>query len=358
MTHDPPTERPGIGLLELVNASLRRWRLIVGMPFLFAVIGVVVALLLPKYYAATAAFVPESKRGNLPSSVASLAGQFGLSVGNDASQSPNFYAEVLQTREILEQVVSGRYPVTADTAPASADSVVLLDYLDVTGPTQRARIESGLKRLRSATLVTVNPRTDIVRLRVELKDPALAAAVANRYVATINAFNQNTRQSQARARRMFAEQRIVDAQRELQAAEDALQGWLMRNRSFQGYPELEFQHQRLERRVTLRQEVYLSLFREFENARLEEVNNTPVITVVEPAVPPARRSRPRRTVLVLLFGAFGVLLGLSLALAGEYLSRLPASDEAGYEEFRRLSGVFRADLKGVLRKGGRERSPE
>lgn len=342
MTASEPT--PGIGVLELVNASLKRWKLLVVLPFLMGVLGVVLALLLPKHWAASAAFVPESRSGSLPSSVASLAGQFGLSIGDDASQSPNFYADVLQSREILEEVVGGTYPL------ARGDSVELLEFLEASGTTARAQIESAARRLKSATLVTVDPRTNIVRVRVEQKDPVLAAAVANRYVEAIHRFNQTTRRSQARARRVFAEQRIGEAQTELQQAEDALQAWLMRNRSYEGYPELESQHARLQRRVTLRQEVYLSLFREFENARLEEVNDTPVITVVESAVPPARRSRPKRTVLVLMMTVLGGLVGLSAALAAEYLSRLPRSDEAAYDEFRRLSGAFRTDLSRALRR--------
>lgn len=342
MTASEPSQ--GVGVLELVNASLKRWKLLVVLPVLMGVLGVVLALLLPKYWAASASFVPESRGASLPSSVAGLAGQFGLSIGEDASQSPNFYADVLQSREILEELVRGRFP------REPGDSMVLMEFLDASGDTERARIEAGAKRLRGATLVTVNPRTDIVRVRVELQDPVLAAAVANRYVDAIHRFNQTTRRSQARARRVFAEQRIGEAQTELQQAEDALQAWLMRNRSYQGYPELESQHARLQRRVSLRQEVYLSLFREFENARLEEVNDTPVITVVESAVPPARRSRPRRTALVLMFGVFGLLIAFVAAVGLEYLARLPSRDASGYAEFQRLSGAFKRDITGALKR--------
>lgn len=333
----------GIGVLELVNAALRRWRLVVGIPFVAGVLGVIVSLLLPKWYAATAAFVPESKRPSLPSSVAGLAGQFGLSLG-DQGQSPVFYADVLQTREILEGVLQGRYPVSA------GDSVVLLEQLNVKGNSDRDRIERGVKKLRRAMLVTVNPRTDIVRLRVELKDPVLAAAVTNRLVDAIHAFNQGTRRTQARARRIFVEERIGAAERELRDAENTLQGWLMRNRSWQGYPSLEFEHDRLERQVQLRRDLYQSLFRQYDEARVEEVNDTPVITVVEHAVPPARKSRPRRAVIVLTLAAMGALLGIGIAIVLEYAGRLPASDETGYAEFRRLVGAMRTDLSRVVRR--------
>lgn len=335
------TARPGIGVLELANAALRRWRLIVGVPALFAVLGVVLALLLPRWYAASAAFVPEARKTALPAAVAGIVGQLGMGFG-DQGQSPQFYADVVQTREIVEQVLGERYPLSP--GHAAGDSVRLLDFLDVTGDDERQRIEKGVKKLRSHLMVTVNPRTSIVRLRLELRDPVAVAAVTNRFLEALNTFNQRTRRSQAGARRVFVEQRIQDAERELREAENALQGWLMRNRSYQGYPSLEFEHERLERQVQLRRDTYQSLFRQYDEARIEEVNDTPVLTVVEHAVPPARKSRPRRAAFVLVMTALGVLVGVLAALLAEYAARLPVSDATGYAEFRRLSGALRDDL--------------
>src|SRR5438132_8548828 len=52
--------------------------------------------------------------------------------------------------------------------------------------------------------------------------------------------------------------------------------------------------------VDIRQEVSLTLRREYETARIEEVNDTPVITVIDPPVPPHERSSPKRLLLVLM----------------------------------------------------------
>src|SRR5207302_3590136 len=137
--------------------------------------------------------------------------------------------------------------------------------------------------------------------------PVLAAAVANRFVAYLNDFNTKSRQSQARERRKFIEQRLADGEGELRTAEESLRTFYERNRSWQQSPQLVFEEGRLRRQVDLRQEVQRTLRREYETARIEEVNDTPVITVIEPATLPTQPSAPRLGALlglVLLFSVF------------------------------------------------------
>jgi uncharacterized protein involved in exopolysaccharide biosynthesis len=55
------------------------------------------------------------------------------------------------------------------------------------------------------------------------------------------------------------------------------------------------------------QELYTMLDRNYENARIEEINDTPVITVVERAVPPVYRSRGDDILLIALVGMISVV---------------------------------------------------
>ena len=59
-----------------------------------------------------------------------------------------------------------------------------------------------------------------------------------------------------------------------------------------------FEEGRIRRQVEIRQEVYLTLRREYETARIEEVNDVPIITVVDAAVPPVEKSWPKRAALL------------------------------------------------------------
>jgi tyrosine-protein kinase Etk/Wzc len=71
-------------------------------------------------------------------------------------------------------------------------------------------------------------------------------------------------------------------------------------------PDVALQYIRLKRAVEVQTTVYTMLVSEYEKARIEEARDTPVVQVLDPAVPPNLRSRPKRKLLLLV----GVLLGL------------------------------------------------
>ena len=126
-----------------------------------------------------------------------------------------------------------------------------------------------------------------------------------------------------------------EAERALREAEDRLQGFLQRNRVISS-PDLGFEHDRLQRQVTLRQQVYTSLVQNQEEARIREVRDTPVITVLEnPRLPVV--SEPRRSVLKgILGGLAGGLLGAMIAFLAEGVSRARRQSSGEAREFFQL----------------------
>src|SRR2546427_4992809 len=333
------------GSLEFVNALLKRWRLVVGLPLLAAILTAIASLVLPRPYTATVTFVPEQRsasRGGGGDRLAGLAGQLGIPLGLDPTQSPRFYAEVLKSRELLARVLLTKFP---DPRRADAgDSLPLLAILDVTGKTEPERLDLGVRRLNGLVSARVDIQTYLVYLSVTTHYRALSAAVATRFIEYLNEFNAKQRESQARARRQFVEQRILDGERELNAAEDDLRRFHERNRAWQESPELSAEEGRLRRQVDIYQEVYLTLRRDYEQARIEEVNDTPVITVIDPAVPPQRSSRSR-AVMVLLALVFGGVAGVVGALGGSYLDRVRREEPDRYREFTTLLLRLRHELR-------------
>jgi len=295
--------------------------MVIGLPIALAVVAVVISFLMRPTYTASTTFVPEASAGTkLPSGLAGLAGQFGLSVGADASQSPRFYADVLKSRELLERTLRTRY---ADPRSATGDSASLLVLLRIGGRSGPDSMSNGVRAFSGQVGTRVDVQTGVVRLAVSSRYPVLAAAVANQMVVYLSDFNTHTRQSQARERRRFVQQRIAEAETELRSAEGTLRAFYERNRTWQQSPQLIFEEGRLRRQVDIRQEVDVTLQREFETARIEEVNDTPVITIIDSATTPQRPSRPRRAVMA----ALGLLLGAIVAVFaiawGEYVNRSP-----------------------------------
>ena len=112
-------------------------------------------------------------------------------------------------------------------------------------------------------------------------------------------------------------------------------------RKWQSSPQLRYEEQRLTRQVNVQQELYLTLRREYETARIEEVNNTPVLTIIDQPSIPGIRSRPQRTITVLLVTVIVGIFAAIVALVVQSHVDLLAAGDPEYSRFhQRLIGLF------------------
>lgn len=340
----------GLTLVGAMNVLLRRLRIVAGVPLSLALLAVLGSFLVPQTYTAATSFVPETRPQNrMPTGIAGLASQLGVPLGTEPTESPQFYADVLRSRQLLERVLLSRYASTGLGAPAS-DSTTLLRILQVKGRDGADSLARGVKRLTKMISIRVDYQTNIVTLGVDARDPIIAAGVANRLVEFLNEFNTKQRQSQARERRRFTEERVTAADSELRRSEDAVKTFYERNRGWQQAPELVFQEGRLRRQVDVSQEVYLTLKREHEGARIEEVNDTPVITVIDPAKPPPRPSAPKRPLIALVGLVLGGMVGVFWAFAAAYADDMRRDEDAEYREMRTLLRRLPRDMASLIRR--------
>ena len=319
-------------VLEILTVLLKRWRVVIGLPLFVGVVVLVISSFVPPIFTATTSFVPEMRsEGGLPGGLGALAGQLGLSLGGEASQSPRFYAEVSKSRGILNRLLLSRYD-DPRTGHQVGDSATLLAILRSGGRNGVDSLERGARRLAGLIAVGVDAQTNIVTLKVQSRYPDLAAAVANRLVAYLNDFNTLSRQSQARERRKFTEQRVAAGEQELRDSEEALKRFYQANRSWQQSPQLVFEEGQLRRQVDLRQELYRTLRREYETARIQEVNDTPVITVIDLAVAPQRKSGPTRRLWALAAFVLSGVFAVSWAFSAEALGRARREQDGRYRD--------------------------
>ena len=352
MTPDPqeagerPPRRPDpagseISLIRLINIVLDYRSLVAATALGLFFLVVVVTLLLSRTYTVTSSFTPQSER--MPSSLAGIAAQFGVALPSaDAGANPDFYVELLESRRILTETLKGKYTFPTDTGEVSG---TLIDILGVEGETEGEREETAFRVFRGMVDPELDRPSGVVTFEVETENPHLSALIAQRLLDLLNRFNLETRQSQAAAERRFTEVRLGEAKQELRETENRLQSFLENNRDIGTSPVLRFRQDRLEREVEIRQAVVSALAQNYEQARIDEVRDIPVITIVEAPSPPAlpdSRMLLLRGLLALIAGALlGALLAFFMAFVRA--SRTDTADEL--DEFRRLKRATAHDIK-------------
>ena len=337
-----------IGLLEVASIVLEGWKLVLGLPLAAALAAAVISLVIPAKYTATSTFVPEaqSSGASLPGGMVGLAAQFGVTVPGGATNSPAFYAQVLRSRTLRDQVLLAGFRDPRSSNPS--DTALGLDILRINGDSQRERLENGRMLLDGVMAIRVDRNTNIVSASAETPYPAFSADLVNLFIRLLNRFNFQARQSNAVKRRAFIEGRVTDAGAELRDAEEQLKGFLERNRQFDSSPELRFRYERLQRQVSIKEEVLTTLRRAYEEARIQEVNDTPVITVIDRAVPSKNKSSPRRKLNVAVAFFVGGVLGVFAAFGQHFMQRARQRDEAQFQRFSSRWAAMKAELRSAL----------
>lgn len=337
----PPDE--GVSMLALTNVLLRHRRLVVGTTLIVLVLIVSTTLLWPRTWSGSSSFIPQSSQSS--GSVSQLASQFGLSLpAEDPTESPAFYVDLITSRSILSQAAAGAYPTSRDSSTRP-----LVDILEVRGKTTPLRHEAAMRRLLKSITTRANTKTNMVTLTIRTSDPVLAVALNRRVMDLLSTFNIETRRTQAGAERAFTASRVAQVASDRRQAEDRLLAFLDKNRNFRDVSHLAFERERLEREVGFQQQIYTTLAQALEKAKIDEVRNTPVFTVVDQPVRPVKPDSRQLGVRILLGLIAGFTLGSLLAFWSGWLVANRALGSADYVEFDAL----RSELKRDLRQPGR-----
>lgn len=318
-------------VLASANVLLRWRRPIIALGVLGVIIGLVWGLTSPRLYKSTATFIPQGAEGS-NTALAVAASQFGIRVTPGGAWGPPVYVELLGSRALLEPVVLE----TVVVAEEKGRRVPLMDLLEIDGPTPARRLELAVEELRGMIEASEEPKLGAVKVEVTSTWPSVSGALATRLLQRINEFNFQIRKSQAKEERQFVELQAREAERALRDSEDRLQLFLQRNRALGGSPELTFERDRLQRELSSRQSLYTAWLQRIEEARVREVRDTPVITVIEnPQVPSEREARG--TIKKALFlGTFLAMLGVLFAFVSRWLAGARGKPSEEAREFFRL----------------------
>jgi uncharacterized protein involved in exopolysaccharide biosynthesis len=334
------TPEEDVSFLGIANVLLRHRRLVVGWTLLVFTAVVGFTVFAPRTFTTRSSFMPQARKQT--GGLSGLAANLGVLLPTlDGGQSPAFYADLLESRSILGAVVDSSITYRTNGGEARVN---LIDFYRSKGATPLRRRDAAIRSLAEDIEAGTVQRTGVVNLEVTMTQPGLALEVSRRLIDLVNQFNLRTRQSQAREERRFTETRLAEVRRDLRAAEDRLETFLQRNRDTRNSPQLMFQTDRLQRDVSMQQQLYTTLAEAYEQVKIEEVRDTPVITVVQHPELPARpdpRGLIGKGILGLLAGLF---LGAGLAIWKSYAANSERSGTSAAAEFAVLRQQALGDL--------------
>ncbi len=88
----------------------------------------------------------------------------------------------------------------------------------------------------------------------------------------------------------------------------------------------------------VQQEAYATLYQQYEYARVLEARDAPALTVLDYAVPPERKSFPKRTIIAAVVFLFALAAGIAFAFVAEYFGFIRSARPEEYQGWREIWG--------------------
>ena len=390
-----------ISLLDVLAIPLKRKRVVLGLPILAAVVAFVVSLLAPNMYTATARLLPPQEPGTgIQGLVSNGSGTMYSVVGGKSSA--DVYVGILESRTVADDIIqrfglkevygdstmTDVYRKLADRTRVNVSTKTQIISISVKehDPVMAAAMANGyvdgLDRINRSVNITEGQRKRIfLEGRLTKVERDLAAAESE-----LKDFQQKYRlvalEEQARtvvegAARIRAEMiaaetelevlkqfrtdrqnetimlktRIAELGKQLTMAETGSNG---NNKagsgdpqgdpfqfSFQNIPELSMRFGRLVREAKVQEKLFELLTSQYELAKIEEAKDVNTIQILDRAVPPDRKSGPKRVIITALTAVSVFLLAVLWAFFTEYLSFMKVHEPQAYSQFLQYAKPWR-----------------
>ena len=385
-SHQPPAtshyQDDEISLLDILIVLAKHKKLILGLPFLAAVIAAGITLMQPNWYTATAKLLPPQQS---QSNAVAILGQLGALSGGASSalglKNPSdIFVAMLKSRTVADAII---------------ERFKLKDVYN------KKYFEDTRKALSKNVNIKAE-RDGVITIEVNDTSAKRAAEMSNAYVEELESLTLRLAVGEAGQRRLFFEKQFQRAQQDLAAAEIAMQKLQERTgiinptgqaslsvaaaaglraqitakevqlsaiRAFatDQNPDLMRTEKELEglrvqlaktsrtseekgdvlmgigklpgasvefvkryRDVKYHETLFDLLAKQFEIAKIDEAKEATLIQVLDKAITPERKSKPKRSLIVLLTGLMAGFFGIFWAFVKEALDRARTEPEQAH----------------------------
>ena len=351
----PAKDEMEIDLMEILRKIIAIRKTLYKAVGIGLVIGVIVALSVPKKYTVAVTLSPEMSNSKSNSGLASMAASFlgaGAGMSGDGSDALNasLSPDIVSSTPFLLELLSMSVPVDGE----ENEKVDLGSYLDnqsspwwsyVMGLPGMAisgvrslfsdKDESvGLRNSHSGTLelteeedkkiislkknitAVMDKKTAITNVSVTLQDPKVAAVVADSVVHKLQEYIIGYRTFKAKEDCAYLEKLFKERQEEYYVAQKKYAEYVDTHDNLI-LQSVRTEQERLQNDMSLAYQVYSQVANQLQVARAKVQEEKPVFAVVEPAVVPQQPSGTSRKMYVIIFVFLSVATVIGWKLFGE-----------------------------------------
>lgn len=371
---------------DLLYVVLKRRKFLILNTLIVSSLVMGISFILPVRYRAAATLLPPQKDSNELLGLGGILENFDLSKVSMSgiTSSSQIYLSILKSRTVAD---------------------AMLEQFHLRERYKAKNDEIARRVLRAYSDFRLG-KTGLIQISVEDKDPQTAADMANAYVVHLDRVNRDIRMTEGKRTRIFISERLKETERRLRAAEDSLLAFkeshpgvvlpgdlsssataaanLMAQRIGVGaeldvlrsslspgapalarkekevnaldrqlvdIPALEMQLGRKYRDFKVQERVFELLTSQFEEAQIQENRDVTTVELLDAAIPPIRKSYPRRGLMTMIAFVISLVAGLILVVCLEALGRMRLEEDSRIRSVVRSGSLLDRFLFGSRSRG-------
>ena len=237
------------------------------------------------------------------SSLNNVGSALGFNFGNE--NSGYNIPDIINSRRLRKVITSKEWNSNLFDQPIN-----LINYWEV-GKTSFLNIFSNSEKisdnhLQNIAIEQLSNRMSIyeyesgmINISILMEDELLAANIVNFISDWIQDYISNEMSFKAKKNRVFIQEQLESANVDLFLSEENLSEFLKKNSVVDDNPEVMLKKNRLIRNVEVNQEVYITLRKQFELNKIEELKEKPILNILDIGDVPTEKSKPLRSLIVL-----------------------------------------------------------
>ena len=347
-----PDEEIEIDLMVILRKIIAIRKKIYKAAGIGLVIGVIIAISIPKQYTVEVTLSPEmgSAKGSGLSGLAAsfLGSDVAMGEGTDALNA-SLSADIVSSTPFLLELSTMEIPVLKD------ENMTLNTYLDKEsspwwnyvigvpgiiiggikslltegddGSMVFNRINQGtielskkeskkIEALKSMIAATIDKKTSMTSVTVTMQSPRVAAVVADSVVKKLQEYIIDYRTSKAKEDCIYLEKLFKERQQEYYAAQKKYANYMDSHDNII-LQSVRAEQERLQNDMSLAYQVYSQVASQLQVARAKVQEEKPVFAIVEPAVVPLNPSGTSRKIYILAFTFLSVCIVILWNLFGK-----------------------------------------
>lgn len=406
----PKNEDQEINLLDYLAVIIKRRRMIARNALVAALVMAVITFILPSMYQATTTLLPpdEGNQGGLGSLLANSPIPFLDMPGLGGASSSEIFVEILNSRTVAKGVLSTKYKFEEKTQTLSEIFDINSAAKAVAKLQKQSIISSNEQGVIKISVQLGNPKlaADVANQFVEELDKvnqakSLSKAKSSRIyieeqleltVAKLKEASRNLADYQEEFKALNLEEQtkvaieqageikgtIMAREVELEVARQTMKKnnpVILRLQKevdelkkqfeqlqfgkattsgeqkdyfipFSEVPEVGLQYAELIREVKVQETVWQLLNQQFYSAKIQEARDTPTVQVLDKAIPPEKRSSPKRRMLVMIAVFLAVTFSIFAAFVMEFAEKVKDNKD-DFKKINELTTQLKNDYREI-----------